>query len=43
LDYVLAKAQPQDAVFVCGSLYLVGQLRAYWKNRAQVAADLKTP
>jgi dihydrofolate synthase/folylpolyglutamate synthase len=38
LDYVLAKAAPQDAIFVTGSLYLVGQLRHYWKQRAQVAA-----
>ena len=38
LDYVLSKAGPQDAVFVTGSLYLVGQLRHYWKERAQVAA-----
>jgi dihydrofolate synthase/folylpolyglutamate synthase len=43
LDYVLATAQPEDAIFVCGSLYLVGQLRAYWKNRARVAANPKTP
>ncbi|MDQ1408701.1 MAG: dihydrofolate synthase / folylpolyglutamate synthase [Acidobacteriaceae bacterium] len=43
LDHVLAKAQPEDVVFICGSLYLVGQLRAYWKNRARVAANLKTP
>src|SRR6202048_1644343 len=43
LDHVLAKAQPQDAIFICGSLYLVGQLRTYWKNRAPVAAKLKTP
>src|ERR1700719_922325 len=43
LDHVLAKAQPEDAVFICGSLYLVGQLRAYWKNRARVAANPKTP
>jgi dihydrofolate synthase/folylpolyglutamate synthase len=43
LDQVLAKAQPQDAIFICGSLYLVGQLRTYWKNRAPVAAKLKTP
>ena len=43
LDHVLANAQPEDAVFVCGSLYLVGQLRAYWKNRARVAANPKTP
>jgi len=38
LDYVLSKAAPQDAIFVTGSLYLVGQLRHYWKQRAQVAA-----
>ena len=38
LDYLLSKAEPQDAVFVTGSLYLVGQLRHYWKQRAQVAA-----
>ncbi|HXN53850.1 MAG TPA: folylpolyglutamate synthase/dihydrofolate synthase family protein [Candidatus Acidoferrum sp.] len=38
LDYLLSKAAPQDAVFVTGSLYLVGQLRQYWKQRAQVAA-----
>src|SRR6202521_4508421 len=43
LDHVLATAQPEDAIFVCGSLYLVGQLRAYWKNRAPVAANPKTP
>ena len=38
LDYALGKAAPGDAVFITGSLYLVGQLRAYWKQRAQVAA-----
>jgi dihydrofolate synthase/folylpolyglutamate synthase len=37
LDYALAHAAPEDAVFVTGSLYLVGQLRHYWKQRAQVA------
>jgi dihydrofolate synthase / folylpolyglutamate synthase len=42
-DQVLASAQSADAIFVCGSLYLVGQLRAYWKNRARVAANPKTP
>ena len=36
-DYALAKAAPHDAIFVTGSLYLVGQLRHYWKLRAQVA------
>jgi dihydrofolate synthase/folylpolyglutamate synthase len=43
LDYVLAKAQLDDVTFVCGSLYLVGQLRAYWKRRTRVAANHKTP
>jgi dihydrofolate synthase / folylpolyglutamate synthase len=38
LDYLVSKARPDDAVFVTGSLYLVGQLRHYWKQRAQVAA-----
>ena len=37
LDYALAKAAPEDAVFITGSLYLIGQLRHYWKHRAQVA------
>jgi dihydrofolate synthase/folylpolyglutamate synthase len=36
-DYALAKAAPEDAVFITGSLYLIGQLRHYWKHRAQVA------
>jgi dihydrofolate synthase / folylpolyglutamate synthase len=38
LDYLLAKAGPEDAIFITGSLYLVGQLRHYWAQRAQVAA-----
>ena len=38
LDHVLAKCAARDAVFITGSLYLVGQLRHYWKQRAQVAA-----
>jgi dihydrofolate synthase / folylpolyglutamate synthase len=37
LDYALAKAAPNEAIFITGSLYLVGQLRHYWKQRAQVA------
>lgn len=37
LDYALSKASPSDAVFITGSLYLVGQLRHYWKQRTQVA------
>ncbi|MGC2671620.1 MAG: folylpolyglutamate synthase/dihydrofolate synthase family protein [Candidatus Acidiferrum sp.] len=38
LEYALDRAAPHDIIFVAGSLYLVGQLRHYWKNRAQVAA-----
>jgi dihydrofolate synthase/folylpolyglutamate synthase len=38
LEYALDRAAANDAVIVAGSLYLVGQLRHYWKNRAQVAA-----
>jgi dihydrofolate synthase / folylpolyglutamate synthase len=38
LDYIVSKAARDDAVFVTGSLYLVGQLRHYWKQRAQLAA-----
>ncbi|MGH9741912.1 MAG: bifunctional folylpolyglutamate synthase/dihydrofolate synthase [Candidatus Acidiferrum sp.] len=38
MEYALDHAAPEDAVIVAGSLYLVGQLRHYWKNRAPVAA-----
>jgi len=38
LEKALSDACPEDAVFITGSLYLVGQLRHYWKHRAQVAA-----
>jgi dihydrofolate synthase / folylpolyglutamate synthase len=37
-EHALNCAAPEDAIFVTGSLYLVGQLRHYWKNRVQVAA-----
>jgi dihydrofolate synthase/folylpolyglutamate synthase len=43
LNHALANATSEDAIFITGSLYLVGQLRGYWKNRAQVAANSKTP
>jgi dihydrofolate synthase/folylpolyglutamate synthase len=43
LDHALALANPDDAILVTGSLYLVGQLRAYWKTRTRVAAQSKTP
>jgi dihydrofolate synthase / folylpolyglutamate synthase len=36
-ERALSQAGPSDAIFVTGSLYLVGQLRHYWKSRAQVA------
>jgi Folylpolyglutamate synthase len=35
LAAVLAKTKPQDAIFVTGSLYLVGQLRPRWLPRSQ--------
>ncbi len=38
LEYALSEAAPNDAIFITGSLYLVGQLRHYWKQRTQVAA-----
>ena len=38
LEYALDRAGSHDAIIVAGSLYLVGQLRHYWKNRLQVAA-----
>lgn len=39
LDHALAHAAPNDAIFITGSLYLVGQLRYYFKSRAQVHAQ----
>jgi dihydrofolate synthase/folylpolyglutamate synthase len=38
LDLALAEAAPEDAIFVTGSLYLVGELRRHWNERAQVLA-----
>ena len=38
LERALDRAAAHDAIVVAGSLYLIGQLRHYWKNRAQVAA-----
>ena len=34
LEKALALAQPQDAIFATGSLFLVGDLRGYWKSRS---------
>jgi dihydrofolate synthase / folylpolyglutamate synthase len=39
LDAALAKAAPDDVILITGSLYLVGQLRQYWKQRTHVAAS----
>jgi len=36
-EQILEKSGPSDAVFVTGSLYLVGQLRHYWKVRSKLA------
>ncbi len=45
LEAVLAKARPEDAIFVTGSLYLVGAVAAgletAGKGRAGVRKDLK--
>jgi len=38
LEAALEKAKPEDAVFITGSLYLVGQLRQAWKQRRKVAS-----
>jgi len=38
-EHALANATPEDAIFITGSLYLVGQLRHYWKTRTQVHAQ----
>ena len=38
LNQALAHAAPEDAIFITGSLYLVGQIRHYWNQREQVAA-----
>jgi dihydrofolate synthase/folylpolyglutamate synthase len=38
LEFALAKAGPEDAVFITGSLYLVGELRHSWNARRKVAS-----
>ncbi|GAC1638501.1 MAG: folylpolyglutamate synthase/dihydrofolate synthase family protein [Candidatus Acidiferrum sp.] len=37
-EEALTNAAADDAIFVTGSLYLVGELRHYWKKRTQIAA-----
>ncbi len=43
LDAALAKARPEDAIFITGSLYLVGQLRHAWKERRKFASGQESP
>jgi len=43
LEAALEKAQLEDAVFITGSLYLVGQLRQAWNQRGKVASRQKSP
>jgi len=38
LEEALREARFGDAIFITGSLYLVGELRHYWKARSQVSA-----
>jgi len=38
LESALAKAGPDDAIFITGSLYLVGEMRHAWNTRRKVAA-----
>jgi dihydrofolate synthase / folylpolyglutamate synthase len=38
LESALAKAGPEDAIFITGSLYLVGELRHAWNARRRVAS-----
>src|SRR5438552_651638 len=35
LDEAISSAKPDDALFITGSLYLVGELRHHWKMRSQ--------
>jgi dihydrofolate synthase / folylpolyglutamate synthase len=44
-DAALAEARPEDAIFITGSLYLVGQLRHVWKEygKRPVASRGKRP
>ena len=43
LEAAVAKARAEDAIFITGSLYLVGQLRQAWKERGKVASGVKAP
>ncbi len=37
IEYALSKASPDDVIFITGSLYLVGQLRHYLRQKTQLA------
>ncbi|MGB7437408.1 MAG: cyanophycin synthetase, partial [Candidatus Acidiferrum sp.] len=43
LEMALANAGPDDAVFITGSLYLVGQLRHAWRERTKFASPAESP
>lgn len=43
LETALVKARPGDAIFITGSLYLVGQLRHVWRDRAVFARASEKP
>ncbi|HEY4979963.1 MAG TPA: folylpolyglutamate synthase/dihydrofolate synthase family protein [Candidatus Acidoferrum sp.] len=43
LETALIKARPGDAIFITGSLYLVGQLRHVWRDRAVFARASEKP
>ena len=38
LEEAVRQVTPDDVIFITGSLYLVGQLRHYWKHRVHAAA-----
>jgi folylpolyglutamate synthase/dihydropteroate synthase len=39
LEHAIRVAHPEDAIFVTGSLYLVGDLRRYWNDRVATLAE----
>lgn len=42
LDYVLAKAQKNDAILVAGSFYLAGELRERWRPESIILKERKS-
>ncbi|MGD0957563.1 MAG: folylpolyglutamate synthase/dihydrofolate synthase family protein [Candidatus Acidiferrales bacterium] len=42
LEKAIGMASPEDAVFATGSLYLVGDLRSYWRRRGAPAVARKS-